>query len=133
VSGLAGTEYSDVPHLPPNKASELLDRAISFRDLYKVPTREDYFLSLAFHSVYHKGFKTGLPSQYVPSSPTPQPKNDYRGTLAQLADELGLDVGLSLEALEEYLVSQGWGATPEMLTALTRRNAWIAARLDSRN
>ena len=128
VSGLPGTAYSGVPHLPSEKAAEILESATIFREIYRVPTKADYFLSLAFHSVYHKGFKTGLESRFTPEGACPAPKNDYRGTLARLARELRLDVDLSLEGLDEYLVSQGWDATPEMLAALSRRNSWIAAQ-----
>jgi hypothetical protein len=38
---------------------------------------------------------------------------------------LGVEVGPSLEALHEFLVTRGWSATPEMLAALARRNTWI--------
>lgn len=128
VSGLRGTAYSGVPHLLPEKAGALLDAAILFNGIYRAPTLEDRFLSLAFHSVYHKGFKTGLPSRYPAPAGLPPPKNDYRGALATLASELGIEVELTLEGLDDYLMSRGWGATPEMVAALARRNVWIGAR-----
>ncbi|MFL6736061.1 MAG: hypothetical protein ACJ8F4_03250 [Sphingomonas sp.] len=128
VSGLPGSAHSGVPHLPPEKAVQILESATFFREIYRVPAKADYFFSLAFHSVYHKGYKTGLPSRIPPRAAVPEPKNDYRDTLSRLAGELRLDVDLSLEGLERFLVSNGWGATPEMLAALARRNAWIAAQ-----
>lgn len=130
VSGLAGTAYSGVPHLLPDRAAEVLDSAILLNGIYRIPRAEDYFLSLAFHSVYHKGFKTGLASRYPAPTGLAPPKNDYYGTLAKLAAELGLGVDLSLDGLDRFLAARGWGATPEMLVALARRNAWAAARLD---
>lgn len=129
VTGLPGTSYSGVPHLPPAKAAGILASARPFNGMYRAPTATDYFLSLAFHSVYHKGFKTGLPTRHEAPSGISGPKNDYAGTLAKLARELGLDVDLTLEGLHKYLVSEGWGATPEMLAALARRNVWIPAEL----
>ena len=129
VGGLPGTMYSGFPHLPPEMASKILKSARLFNGMYRAPMTEDYFLSLAFHSVYHKGFKTGLPSRHPAPADIPKPKNDYRGTLARLADELGLDVEISLEDLHDYLVAKGWNAPPEMLKALSGRNAWIGAHL----
>lgn len=131
VSGTAGTTYSGVPHILPAKAARLLESATWSKGC-RVPALEDHFLSLAFHSVYHKGFKSGLPSGHEAPAGIPTPKNDYAGTLAALAAELGVDVDVTLEALHDYLVSRGWGATPEMLTALSRRNAWIPAHLGVR-
>jgi hypothetical protein len=125
VSGRPGTAYSGVPHLPPDKAAQLLNSSTLLNGAYPVPTLEDYFLSLAFHSVYHKGFKTGLESEHEAPAGISRPKNDYRGMLAKLAAELGVEVGPSLEALHEFLVTRGWSATPEMLAALARRNTWI--------
>ncbi len=128
VSGLPGTAYSTVPHLPSEKAAQIIESATIFREIYQVPTTADRFFSLAFHSVYHKGFKSGLASRFPQKKAFPVPKNDYHGALERLAGELLLEVDLSLEGLDEYLVSNGWGASPEMLAALRRRNAWIDAQ-----
>lgn len=128
VSGLSGTAYSGVPHLPPGRAADLLASARLFDGICPAPTSDDYFLSLAFHTVYHKGFKSGLPSRYAPPAHTPPPKNDYAGTLGRLAAALGLDVEITLEGLDKTLARSGWQPTPEMLAALSRRNAWIPAR-----
>lgn len=128
VSGLPGSAHSGVPHLPPDKAARILETSTVFCGIYRVPTKADHFLSLAFHSVYHKGFKAGLPSRFAPTSASHKPRNDYPATLERLAGELGLEVDLSLEGLEQFLTSQGWGATPEMLAALRHRNGWVAAQ-----
>jgi hypothetical protein len=129
VSGRPGTAYSNVPHLPPERAIQVLETAAAHAGIYKVPRTAEHFLSLAFHCVYHKGFKTGLPSLLTPPNPFPPPKNDYLGALERLSSELGLELDLTLESLDRFLVSQGWGATPQMLRALRRRNAWVAAQL----
>ena len=128
VSGLPGTAYSGVPHLPPAKAAELLASAKRVRGMYPAPTAQDHFLSLAFHSVFHKGFKTGIPSRHPPPAVMSKPKNDYLGTLARLAVELDIQVDLSLEGMERYLARSGWAPTPQMLAALSHRNLWIGVR-----
>jgi hypothetical protein len=128
VSGLPGSAYSGVPHLPPAKAANLLARATSFKELYRVPAPEDHFLSLAFHAIYHKGARTGLPTSFAELVPLAHPINDYPGTLQRLAQQLGLDVSLDLETLDKFLVEQGWAPTPEMIPVFRRRNAWAALR-----
>ena len=127
VTGRPGTAYSGVPHLLPHKATSLLDSAKLFNGMYKAPTLEDHFLSLAFHAVYHKGFKSALPSRHEPPAGIRAARNDYLGTLTRLAAELGVHVDLTLEGLDRYLAACGWRATPEMLRALARRNVWIGA------
>jgi hypothetical protein len=128
VSGLPGTTYSGVPHLPPARAADLLASAVLVKGSYPAPTAEHHFLSLAFHAVFHKGFKTGMPSRHAAPADIPKPKNDYLGTLASLAAELGIPVELTLEGLERFLARSGWTPTPQMLAALSHRNVWIQAR-----
>jgi hypothetical protein len=128
VKGLPGTAYSGVPHLPPAKAADIVASGRRIKGIYPAPTTEDYFLSLAFHAVFHKGFKSGIPSRHAPPINIPKPKNDYLGTLARLAGELGIQVDLTLEGLEQYLARRGWIPTVQMLAALSHRNVWIQAR-----
>jgi hypothetical protein len=128
VSGLPGSSYFGVPYLPPDKAAALLDRAVTFAGVYSVPHPADHFLSLAFHSVYHKGVRSGVPALRRDMGASSVPDNDYPGMLARLAGELAIDVGMDLDDLDSYLTERGWGPTPEMLPVLLRRNPWAAKR-----
>ena len=62
VSGLPGSSFRGIPYLPPSKAIGVLERAVVYRDLMLVPRPKDYFLSLAYHAIYQKGLRSGLPT-----------------------------------------------------------------------
>jgi len=128
VGGLRGSSYRGIPYLPPTQAIGVLDRATTFRDLILIPAPEDYFLSLAYHAVYQKGLRSGIPTSERGLQPEAQPRHDYAADLARLADEAGIDVRITMESLDDYLAERGWRPLPEMLPTLAERNAWIAAR-----
>lgn len=127
VTGLDGSDFHGAALLPPDKAAEVLARAVRYKRLYSVPCAEDHFLSLAFECVYHKGVRSGLPTSLPLRAPIQEPKHDYRGTLARLARKLGIKVDLRLESLHDYLVQRGWGPTSRMMPILVQRNVWLAA------
>ena len=128
VSGLRGTSYRGIPYLPPDKAAQVLARAVLFRDLIKVPSPEDYFLSLAYHAVYQKGPRSGLPTSTPGVRPEARPRHDYAGDLGRLAAAAGIDVTVGMEELDDYLAARGWRPSAEMRAALAGRNPWVRAR-----
>jgi len=130
VSGLPGTTYRGMPYLPPDKAAGMLTRATRFKDTCRVPSPEDHFLSLAYHAVYQKGLRAGLPTSRAGLTPNAAPKHDYAGALGALAEALGIDVTMSLEGLDEYLRERGWRPSPEVMAKLAMHNKWLAARLE---
>lgn len=130
VTGRPGTSHHGEPYLPPAAARVLLDQAIFRGDLFRVPSQHDHWLSLAFHAVYHKGLRSGLPTTNPTLQPTASPEHDYATVLGRLADELGLDVPIALEPLQQHLAERGWAPTGAMLAMLAGRNAWLAAQLD---
>ena len=128
VSGLKGSSFRGIPYLPPAKAIGVLERATVYRDLMLVPSPEDYFLSLAYHAVYQKGLRSGLPTSESGLQPELDPRHDYAGILAKLAADANIRVPITMEELDEYLSTRGWRPTPEMFSTLAKRNEWVAAR-----
>lgn len=128
VSGLRGTSYRGIPYLPPDKAAEVLARAVMFQDLLRVPSPEDYFLSLAYHAVYQKGLRSGLPTSAPGLEPETEPRHDYAGDLGRLAAAADIEVSIRMEELDEYLAGRGWRPPPAMRVELGRRNEWVRAR-----
>jgi hypothetical protein len=130
VSGKPGGSSHGVPYLPPTAAAKLLERAEKRSGLFRVPCREDYFLSLAYHAVYHKGLRSGLPTTLPGLVPESHPEHDYARVLGELALELGIDVSVNLDSLDSFLVEQGWQPSPAMTASLKRRNRWLLARAE---
>lgn len=127
ASGLPPYTYCRGPYLPPDKARELLNRAIWVDELYRVPSLEDHFLSLAYHAVYHKGLLSGLPTVTRGLTSRPNPKHDYAGALRRLAQQLDLDVPITMEGLAELLEGRDWRPPPQTAARQRECDPWFAA------
>jgi len=128
-SGLPGTAYKRMAYYPPELARGLLERAVPQRSSYRVPCSRDHFLSLAYHALYHKGARSGLPSDSPDLELEASPDHDYVGTLSALARELGEEVPIRLEALDDYLAIRGWRPPLDTRTKLAGGNPWLAGRI----
>lgn len=135
-SGLARSDYCGTPYYPAPVARRLLEGAVLHNGLCRVPNPEDYFHSLAYHAVYHKGPGSDLPRTANGDTPGGKGSHDYRTVLQAMASKLGVSAEISLEGLHEYLQAHGWGPSAEMLGRLAvacPKNQWLqslAARLD---
>lgn len=126
--GLPRSDYCGTPYYPASVAERILDCAVVHNNLCRVPSESDYFHSLAYHAVYHKGFKSNLPVNGTRESSESKSEHDYVATLGSMARNLGIDVEISLEGLHSYLQQTGWGPSDEMLARLAVacwRNPWL--------
>jgi hypothetical protein len=130
VGGLPGSDFLAVPYLTSEFASGLLDRAVLRRGRYRVPNDQDHFDSLAYHAVYHKGEKSGLPENAAAEPAAAQAEHDYAGVLGALAERLGLSVSVTLEGLDSYLADAGLRPPLDTLDKLSATNPWLRARLE---
>jgi hypothetical protein len=126
-TGRPGADFRGVAYYPPALARLLLDRAERRPGGWCVPAPREHFLSLAHHAVYHKGERSGLASALFPDR-HPDPEHDYEAVLAALAREVGADVALTLEGLDEYLHEHGWRPPPDAVRRLATANEWARRR-----
>lgn len=127
-SGLARSAYCGTPYYPPQVAKRILAGAIRHNDVCYVPAPRDYFHSLAYHAVYHKGLKSNLSRGELKFADRVKSEHDFAGILSDMAKRLWIDVEVSLQGLHAYLQKTGWGPSPEMLDRLARAgksNAWL--------
>jgi hypothetical protein len=127
-SGLARSAYCGTPYYPPQVAKRILAGAVRHNDLCLVPSPRDYFHSLAYHAVYHKGPKSNLSRGDLALAERVKSEHDFAGILRDMAKRLWIDVDVSLEGLHSYLEKSGWGPSPELLARLARAgtsNQWL--------
>jgi hypothetical protein len=124
VSGLPGTAFRSLPYYPPHVAKDILRRAVRHSSGAWVPCPEDHFHSLAYHALYHKGAPSGLPEQPDVAPAEGAPEHEYTSVLRQLADAIGVRVGIDFQSLDAYLAAKGWRPALDMLAKLGERNAW---------
>jgi len=74
-----------MPYFTPNLALEMLDTHISGPIGAKIPNIKMYFYSFIYHIVFHKGFKSGLPSNTFTDASTKMPENNYLSHINKLS------------------------------------------------
>ncbi|WP_265523740.1 hypothetical protein [Oerskovia flava] len=128
VSGLSASDYQGAAYYPPHLAEQILDRAVVHPSGFLVPAPDDHLHSLAYHAVYHKGERSGLPSRGLGSA-VPDPEHDYRAVLQDLAAANSRTVPEVFEDLDAYLADNGWRPPTDALRRLASANPWAAGLL----
>lgn len=125
VSGEKGA----LPYYPPLLAAAMLDRAIEGPAGSRIPEPTDALNSLIYHTLYHskKGYASGIPSSLDAFIDT-HPENDYLGEIQRMADVLGVEVGNSMEKLDEYMADVGWRPKLDTLAKMSWTNSWVRDR-----
>lgn len=80
-------------YYPKQASMRMIDRASLHPSGARVPNAEDYFYSLAYHALYHKG----MMQSHVVSH------HDYAGKLRSLAHSIGLDAEINRAWLAAHL------------------------------
>ena len=125
VSGLPGTAYKNMAYYPPLLAEEILAKAIAFKDSFFVPSPEIHFYSLAYHAIYHKGHKSGIPWSLAEiESVKRDPEHQYGDILQNLASSLSIEVDITLEGLDRFLNSINWRPSEDTLARLDSSQIW---------
>ncbi|TFV64671.1 hypothetical protein E4P41_00020 [Geodermatophilus sp. DF01-2] len=131
IWGLPGSDYRGIPYLAPALATGILERAVLLRGRYRVPSPLDHFDSMAYHAVYHKGARSGLPEAV---GAVPQlagaAEHDYAAVLAGLAEQSSLSVPATLRDLDAYLAGKGLRPPLDTLDKLGVSNDWLRRHVD---
>lgn len=125
------TSYNSITYYPPPLARRIIASAVDGPAGSLIPSLKESFLSLAYHALYHKGFFSGVPSRLHKENVNKNPENDYAEVLARMAKDLGIDIDITMESLDEYLAKEGWQPKLDTLAKIAPRNAWVWERFFS--
>ena len=130
-SGMPGSDFRELPYYTASLADKTLRETILYKNTYKVPTWENYFLLLAYHSIFHKGENSGLNSRKYDLSVTNKPDHDYRTHLKRILSGTNLCIkDLTLEGLHAFLDAQGYAPPLDTQYKLSIHNRYLKASLD---
>lgn len=128
VWSVSGPHYKQMPYYPPPLARQILKGKIAGPAGSLIPADREALLSFAYHILYHKGEKAGVPSTIDTVEVNTNPENDYSGAVKSLAVKNSLDIGQTMEELDIFLASQGWRPKIDTLVKLSEDNQWIKDR-----
>lgn len=126
------SKHNDITYFPPPLARKIIESAIDGPAGSKIPSPKELFFSLAYHVLYHKGVFAGVTSSLRGVEVNKHPENDYAGVLARMAREIGLNIKITMESLDEYLEEEGWRPKIDTLAKIAPRNKWVWMRFFSR-
>jgi hypothetical protein len=105
---------------------------VLYKGLVSIPSTLDHFFSLTYHAIYHKGLNAGIPTSLQSLSPSNNPEHDYANKIVSIANQCGLDCfEMTIESLDEFLLSHGWRPPLDTLARLAPHNRWIKKRFFS--
>lgn len=113
ISGVKHGSRRSIPYFQANLAHTLIDTRVPYRGAY-VPSPVPYFASLAYHAVFHKGNRSGLPGYEI----APGVEHNYPTILRNEADKLGIEVDVTVKGLYEWLKNEGFAPANDTLTKL---------------
>ena len=112
-----GADMKGLAYYPKNLADQLLDCRVMHQNYCYVPEPEHYFLSLAFHAVYHKAETSGL--AWDDSTPIEYELDDdeheYADVLRQAIPQSFHDVPMTMTGLHQFLAEKGWAPAVDTL------------------
>ncbi len=129
-SGMHGSDFKGLPYYVFSLAEKTLCETILHHDTYKVPTWENYFMLLAYHSVFHKGENSGLNSKKYDLTVKNQPDHDYLYHLKRVLSKTDLFVeDFTLEGLHAFLEEKGYVPPLDTQYKLSIDNQYLKAHL----
>ena len=130
---VSGLRYRrGMTYYPPPLARKILESAVDGPAGSRIPAPKEFFLSFAYHALYHKGEEAGVPSSIPGVKFDKHPKNDYVGILKNAARKLGINIDINMEALDNYLYREGWRPLVDTMAKISVHNRWALKRFFSK-
>ena len=117
--------YNGITYFNPHLANEILKNSIKGPMDARIPNKKDYLLSFIYHSLYHKGVNAGIPSTNKNIEILKVAEDKYLKKIKQLAKDLKINIGNTMEELDEFLESQGWKPKIDTLSKIAVYNEWV--------
>ncbi len=121
--------WNSLPYYPPHIAKLILSERVLWKSLYYIPCEEHYFLSLAYHVVFHKAEQSGLALSKDTVNPVVVSEHQYAETLTKLAGQLGIKFQPNLHYMYLLLKDKGWIPPLGTFRKLAERSQWLRTLL----
>ena len=115
----------------PRLGKRILDnRVINEKNIW-IPDPENYFFSLAYHVLFHKGFNSGVRSCYRSERTEINTKHDYVATLLALAKKANIKFPMpaTMEGIEQVLKDNDWLPPLDVYFRRSKTNRWVYCRV----
>jgi len=125
--------FNGITYYVPSLAKKILDSSIKGEYGTKIPNKKNYLFSLIYHCLYHKGVNSGIPSTNNDIEFLKVTNNKYLKTIKLLAKDLKVNIGDTMEELENFLDSHGWRPKIDTLSKIAVYNEWVKKKYIKKN
>jgi hypothetical protein len=133
ASAQYGFTYKNLPYYPPHLAYEILAARQRSQAGIFTPSPRHYFLSLAYHALYHKMDSGLFTEQDDPRHDKSKDKSKYVAKLKELAAAADYADAINFTALDGFLFKNGWRPPFDTLRKLLAENPQIGIEPPSLN
>lgn len=120
--------YSGVSYFLPRLSKKILTSSIPGPAGSFIPGKKEALLSLIYHCLYHKGVNAGITSTTLGIDSLKISNNKYLFEIQNLSSELKINVGSTMEEMDDYLDKEGWKPKIDTLAKIAQWNEWVKKR-----
>lgn len=127
TGGTPGSDFKNMAYYPPYLAERILQNRELWEGKFFIPSKKDYFLSLMYHAVYHKGEKSGIPVDEREMPDSEIADHEYLQILQRLAAENDVELDeLNLSYFHLLLEKEGWAPATDTIRKLSDgQESWL--------
>ncbi len=115
-------------YYPPAIADRILKNREKLDCNIWVPNSFAYFYSLCYHALFHKGFKSGIPSKFLKETKLDS-KHNFVQILSELAARNHIEITeMTMEGIEGLLEKDGWLPPLDVYFRRSKLNDWAKLR-----
>jgi len=125
--------YNGITYFNPNLAKKILENSVKGPISVRIPNKKYHLLSFIYHSLYHKGVNAGIRSENKDIEFLKVSNDKYLKKIKKLAKDLKINIGSTMEELDEFLESQGWKPKVDTLSKIAVYNEWVKKKNIKKN
>ena len=88
-----------------------------------IPSSKDHLNLLIYHSLYKKGYFSGIESDLNKNNLIKT--NKYSDLIEELASKNNIEVGKNMEQMHLYMKKEGWAPNDFQIHHIAKNNNWV--------
>ena len=127
LNGKYPGHWNYLPYFPNSLFNDTVKTRILHNNTVYVPAPELHFATIAYHAIFHKGCKSGLPGFNIQNcGKNIDAEHNYPELLKKLAKEINLNIEINVKTLYDWLDEKGYTPNKDTLAKLIDVNSELS-------
>lgn len=114
--------WNQLPYFPNKLFIDTLKTRVQYNDCIYVPSPEMHFATMAYHAIFHKGIKSGLPGFEARSHDHDNEDNssehNYTKVIEELSQKIDLNIEININSIIDWLKQRDYLPNRDTLSKL---------------